>query len=174
MYDYPVLPENLDDILKPSKRAVCDTYQLSSVNSPIYKSLMERIDRVYKEGDHKDFFFKYLLTLDCYPFQENFFDTTVDAMGVSHMFSHMMRTPFGGVDTNAFIRIKREGKVFEGPIYLVYEHLEKYYKNSKIYKKEYYSAMRRLNHPSYRLTEPKSLSQIRREHPDMPISLPMP
>lgn len=174
IYDYPKLPDNLDEILKPSKRAVCDTYKVADSNSPSYKSIMSWIDEKYKGGDHKDFFFRYVLTLDCYPFQENFLDSTIEGNGITHAFGNMMKVPFGGIDMNAFVRIKREGKVFEGPLYHVFAHLEKNYKNSENYKKEYFKGMKRLNHPSYHLTEPKSLSQIKRENPDMPINLPMP
>ena len=94
LYDYPVLPENLDEILRPSKRAVCDTYKVADSHAPSYQSVMRWIDEKYEGGDHRDFFFKIMLTLDCYPFQENFLDSTISGNGITHAFGNMMKIPF--------------------------------------------------------------------------------
>ena len=90
------------------------------------------------------------------------------------VYGPIMRGLFGSLRPNTFIRIRREGKLFEGPLHIVYKHLEKYYPKSKNMKTEYQMILRRLA-LRRNLNEPaKPLDEIRRNDPDMPISLPKP
>ena len=200
--DYPIYPDNIEEILQPDKKSICDAYSAPSKLSPSYLTTMKHIDETYKGGNNRDFFFKYVLTMNCWVFRDNFFDAMSKTGNVSQYIGTMMITPYGGVDPNAYIRIEREGKLFEGPIYYVFENLAKNYPNSKR-AGEYVAVMRRLNAPArkgllkngyavdvsdliknsgvrrnaspsgyYLLYPVKSLEQIRRDDPAMLIRLP--
>ncbi|WP_412470744.1 hypothetical protein [Halobacteriovorax sp. RT-2-4] len=169
--NYPIFPDNIDEILKPDKRTVCDAYAVPNEIDPSYRSVMKHIDKTYKDGDHKDFFFRYVLSMNCWPFRENFFAYMIKGGNVGHAMGNIMKSPYGGLDPNAFIRIEREGRVFEGPMYHVYEYLEKNYKNKSESSNEYIAAMKRLKSSRYQLYPVKSLNQIKKEEPNMPISI---
>lgn len=182
--DYPVYPVNMEEILWPSREQVCDAYRTPNKILPGYKKIMSHIDETYTEGDHRDFFFRYVLTMDCWAFSKNFFDHVARGGNYSYYLGSMMKSTYGGVDPNAYIRLWRGGQLFEGPLYHVFSHLERNYKDTEKAKGEYSAVMRRLNAPyrsgdinaskaGYFLLYPvKSLEQIRKEMPNMPISLP--
>ena len=168
---YPNYPDNIADIMYPSRRAVCDAYRTPNKLLPSYKKIMQHIDETYKEGNHRDFFFKYMLSMDCWAFSKNFFDHVSSGGDYSYYLGSMMKSTYGGVDPNAYIRITREGKSFEGPMFYVFEHLEKNYKNSKN-AKEYSAVMRRLRSGErFNLVPVKSIREIKRSEPNMPINL---
>lgn len=174
-YDYPVLPENFADIIGGTMENLCNQIRNGDNTGLLYKDVLRSIQRNYKDGDPADFFYKYVLTLKCWIGELNFYDSlTKNSDSISILYSNIMRSMYGGVNPNAFIRIRRDGKLFEGPLHVVYDHLEKYYQSSDHYRSEYRSIKRRLNTPRYLAQEKKSLAQIRREDPKMPITLPMP
>ncbi|AYF44936.1 hypothetical protein BALOs_1937 [Halobacteriovorax sp. BALOs_7] len=178
-YNYPKLPSNIEDILKPDLRTVCDFYAKANPTDPFFKDIRENITKNYKDGDDTDFFFKYMLTLPCWHYSKNMFDYFTGAEdtrnGIGLMFGDIMKPLFDGADPNAFIRIWREGEMFEGPMYIVYDHLLKHYSKSERFRSEYLPIVKRLRHPRYITKFPKkTLEQIKKEEPDMPITLPMP
>ncbi len=174
-YDYPKLPDNIREILSPDMKTVCEFYARANPTDPFFKDVRENITEKYKDGDETDFFFKYMLTMGCWGYAKNMFDhlTSLDDIGL--MFGDIMKPLFDGADPNAFVRIWREGKMYEGPMYIVYDHLAKHYPKSKRFQMEYLPIVKRLKHPRYITKYPKkTLDQIKKEEPDMPITLPMP
>lgn len=169
--NYPTKwPKNMKDIMQPNVRAVCDAYFSANDIIPSYNSIMENIDKHYP-GGRQEFFFKYVLTMDCWAFRKNFFDDISYGGNYSSYLGTMMKSQFGGVDPNAYIRIEREGKVVEGPIYHVFAHLEKNYPKSKR-AREYAAVMRRLKSGKrFNLYPVKSIAEIRKEDPAMPINV---
>lgn len=200
--DYPVYPENMEEILSPGKTAVCDAYATPNSHSPVYSSIMDHIDKTYKDGDHRDFFFRYVLTMNCWPFRANFFDHMMNTRNYTQLIGTTMRVPYGGVDPNAYIRIERDGKIIEGPMYHVFEYLSMKHDSNSEKGRKYGAIMRRLDAPArsglikngYAVDDPepmnssrsrnaspagyyllypvKPLEEIRREDPAMPINLP--
>ncbi|MFG1483732.1 hypothetical protein ABMA79_03965 [Halobacteriovorax sp. HFRX-2_2] len=180
-YNYPKLPRNIKEILSPDLRTVCDFYAKANPTDPFFQDIRDNITEKYKDGDDTDFFFKYLLVLPCWHYSKNMFDYFTSGndanarAGIGLLFGDMMHPLFGGADPNTFIRIWREGKMFEGPMYIVYDHLLKNYSKSERFKIEYLPIVKRLKHPRYIAKFPKkSLELIKKEEPDMPITLPMP
>lgn len=172
-YDYPKLPENFEKILGGTTRNLCSIIGDGDNASMFYKDFVDRVKRYYKEGDHKDFFYKHFLTLKCQPGYLNFYDWMLENPSrMRTLYGSVMRGMFDGINPNAFIRIKREGKIFEGPIHLVYQHLSTNYKNSPNYRHEYLGIMKRIKRSNYISEEPKSIAEIRRGDPKMPLTLP--
>ncbi|MGI4993206.1 hypothetical protein ACRXCV_11280 [Halobacteriovorax sp. GFR7] len=163
-------PANMKEIMQPSVKGVCDAYATANKIMPTYNSIMENIDKTYP-GGHREFFYKYVLTMDCWAFRENFFDDTSKDGNYSSYLGTVMKSQFGGVDPNAYIRINREGKIVEGPIFHVFAYLEKNYPNSKR-AREYAAVMRRLRSGKrFNLFPVKSIEEIKKEDPDMPINV---
>lgn len=174
-YDYPVLPENFEDIVGGTTSRMCALIGDGDPDSMSYGELLIRIKREFKEGDPKDFFYKHVLTLKCMPGTLNFYDwMSQDPSRMSTLYGSIMRGMFDKINPNAFIRIGREGKIFEGPIHLVYKHLAEHYRDSPQYIREYQGIIKRLARRRYLSSDHKTIAEIRREDPDMPLTLPMP
>jgi len=174
-YDYPELPEEFEDILGGTTSGLCAILSDGDSASINFHGLVDRIKRHYPGGDPREFFYKYVLTLKCIPGTLNYYDYMAqDPRSMAIMYGNIMRGMFDKINPNAFIRIRREGKIFEGPIHLVYKHLAKYYRNSPSYRTEYRGILKRLERRSYLSDDHKSISEIRKNDPKMPLTLPMP
>ena len=174
-YEYPVLPENLEDVLGGTTRNLCSIIGDGDNASMFFKDFVDRVERYYTGGSEKDYFYKYILTLKCQPGYLNFYDwMTAHPDRFRTLYGSVMRGMFGGINPNAFIRIEREGAVFEGPIHIVYEHLAENYRGSSLYQREYLGVLKRIDSQKRISEEPKSMEEIRKEDPLMPLTLPMP
>lgn len=174
---YPGVPENIEKIAFGGLQQLCRTISGWSPGDVLYDNAMERIKKYYKEGDTAHFFQKYLLPMNCsYPSISlgDFFMNDADKF--NWMFMTYLKYEREYVDFNMFIRIKAEGKTFEGPMHVVFAHLRDNWPNSPKYRSHYLSMDRKKK--DKRFLKPgfvfKDCKQMQRENPGMPCTLPMP
>ncbi|SET42714.1 hypothetical protein [Thalassotalea agarivorans] len=170
---FPRTPPNFSKIWAGSPDGLCERL-LQSVNSGGFKGIVNSINKHY--GDEREFFYQYAFGYPClsrasladHMFQDE--EKVYDSLTVS-------LTKFGKINPNAFIRLNREGKLFEGPLHVVYTHLEKHYKDSDSYGYEY-RKIKRMLRPSkfdrYFLETPLSCEELQKEEPLFVCTLPMP
>ncbi|WP_068546608.1 hypothetical protein [Thalassotalea crassostreae] len=167
---YPILPPNFDKISQGIMHSVCDR-AMQGKNSGGFDGLMNDIRKYY--GDPREFFYKYVMSLPCRSPSVSLADSILKKDFINTAFSNIFMK-FGGVDPNSFVVIKREGLIFEGPLHVVYKHLEKHFKDSPNYGPEYRGVVMRLTVKRFVNGTPKSCKELQKEDPRMPCILPLP
>jgi hypothetical protein len=167
---YPKLPPNFKKISQGLTRSICDRV-MQGANSGGFIGLMNDIREYY--GDPREFFYKYVMSLNCRSPDASLADSMLKKGFINSAFSNIFMK-FGGVDPNSFVVIKREGKIFEGPLHVVFNHLEKHYKDSPNYGTEYRAVSKRLTVKKFVNGTPKSCKELQKEDPEFPCILPLP
>ncbi|WP_068544324.1 hypothetical protein [Thalassotalea crassostreae] len=167
---YPKLPPNFDRITRGNVDGLCDSL-MKATDASSFRASMEDIRKYY--GDPREFFYKYAMSLPCYYPSASLGDFLLKRNFLNSAFSTTFKK-FGRLDPNTFVIIKREGLIFEGPLHVVYKHLEENFKDSPLYGPEYRNITRRLTVKKFVNGTPKSCKELQKEDPDFPCILPMP
>jgi hypothetical protein len=109
---YPKLPKNLDKITEGDEYEMCSTFDVSSIDIN-FRRFISNIEEYY--GDKNEFFNKHILSLSCSPGYMSFSDRFLKGSR-SRLMSKITNytKKFGKFDRNAYIRIKRDGVIYEG------------------------------------------------------------
>jgi hypothetical protein len=163
---YPELPPNMDRITECDEYEMCSTFDVSSIDIN-FRRFISNIETYY--GDKNEFFNKYILSLGCSPgymsFSDNFLKGSRSLLMT--MFTSYTKK-FGKFDRNAYIRIKRDGKIYEGPLQYVFMKLNEKFPDNR----EYSNILVITRIPVFFKGEMKTCEQMQREDPLFPCMLP--
>lgn len=163
---YPELPKDMDKITEGDKYEMCLTLYTSSADIN-QRRFFANIEKYY--GDKNEFFNTYILSLSCYPgyisFSDGFFKGSRSRL-MSKISNYTMR--LGKFDRNAYIRIHREGQIYEGPLRYVFLTLNEKYPDNV----EYRNVLSITNIPAFFKGEMKTCAQMQSADPLFPCELP--
>ncbi len=167
---YPILPDYFNKISNGNTENLC-LILLEGPGSVQYTITIDKIKKYH--GDVRDFFYKYVMSLRCKDPAVTFADYLLKKSLLNTAFSVVFKR-HDGVDPNTFVIIKREGLIFEGPMHVVFSHLEKHFKHSPEWSSVYRGVSKRLTVKKFVNGTPKSCKELQKENPKMPCVLPMP
>ena len=163
---YPKLPKNLDKITEGDEYEMCSTFDVSSIDIN-FRRFISNIEEYY--GDKNEFFNKYILSLGCSPGYMSFSDRFLKGSRslLMTMFTNYTKK-FGKFDRNAFIRIKRDGVIYEGPLQFVFSKLHEKFPDNKEYR--HILGMSRI--PVFFKGEMRTCQQMQSDDSDFPCQIP--